>query len=104
MSAKFLAAGSKRWDLKLLIIALVILLAVLQYKLWVTDDGLPETLFLKQAITEQNLENQKLEERNQILHADVQDLKQGQEAIEERARHELGMIKEGEAFYQILPR
>ena len=57
---------------------------------------------LKRSVEAQQAENQRLRERNQALAAEVMDLKQGQEAIEERARSELGMIKEGEEFYQII--
>ena len=59
---------------------------------WLLDD----------AIAAQVEENAQLNERNQTLAAEVDDLKQGYEAIEERARHELGMIKEGETFYQVV--
>lgn len=57
---------------------------------------------LQQAIEDQKAENKKLSERNEALSAEVKDLKQGYEAIEERARSELGMIKKDETFYQIV--
>jgi cell division protein FtsB len=87
-----------RW----LIWFLVVLLLLLQYKLWVGDGSLAEVWGLYQQVELQQDENQRLRERNQALEAEVQDLKQGLEAIEERAREELGMIKEGETFYQIV--
>jgi len=87
-----------RW----LIWLLVVLLVLLQYKLWVGDGSFAEVWDLYQQVETQREENQQLHERNQALEAEVQDLKQGLEAIEERAREELGMVKEGEIFYQII--
>lgn len=78
------------------------LLLSLQYRLWVGDGSLAEVWDLYQQVEIQREENQSLRERNQALEAEVQDLKQGLGAIEERAREELGMIKEGETFYQII--
>lgn len=79
-----------------------LLLLSLQYRLWVGDGSLAEVWDLYQQVEIQRDENQSLRERNQALEAEVQDLKQGLGAIEERAREELGMIKEGETFYQII--
>ena len=87
-----------RWFIGLLITLLVLL----QYKLWVGDGSLAEVLDLYQQVEMQKDENRQLRERNQALEAEVQDLKQGLEAIEERAREELGMIKDDETFYQII--
>ncbi len=87
-----------RW----LIWLLVVLLVLLQYKLWVGDSSFAEVWDLYQQVETQRDENQQLRERNQTLEAEVQDLKQGLEAIEERAREELGMVKKGETFYQII--
>jgi cell division protein FtsB len=87
-----------RW----LVWLLIILFVLLQYRLWVGDGSLAEVWNLYQAVEAQKQENQRLRERNQALEAEVKDLKQGLEAIEERAREELGMIKEGETFYQII--
>jgi len=87
-----------RW----LVWLLVVLLVLLQYKLWVGDGSFVEVWDLYQQVEMQREENQQLRERNQALEAEVQDLKQGLGAIEERAREELGMIKEGETFYQII--
>lgn len=81
---------------------LFVLLLSLQYRLWVGDGSLAEVWDLYQQVEIQRDENQHLRERNQALEAEVQDLKQGLGAIEERAREELGMIKEGETFYQII--
>jgi len=82
--------------------ALLILLVLLQYRLWVGDGSLAEVWRLHGQVEAQKAENERLRERNQALDAEVQDLKQGQAAIEERAREELGMIREDETFYQIV--
>ncbi|NOX08296.1 MAG: cell division protein FtsB [Gammaproteobacteria bacterium] len=87
-----------RW----LITILIVLLGLLQYSLWTGEGSMEEVWRLKRSVEAQQAENKRLRERNQALTAEVQDLKQGQEAIEERARSELGMIKQGEEFYQII--
>lgn len=87
-----------RW----LIWLLVVLLLLLQYRLWVGDGSLAEVWDLYQQVELQRAENGRLRERNQALEAEVKDLKQGLGAIEERAREELGMIRDGETFYQII--
>lgn len=81
---------------------LAFLLLWLQYRLWVGDGSLAEVWDLYSQVEWQREENRQLRERNQALEAEVQDLKKGLGAIEERAREELGMIKEGEDFYQII--
>jgi cell division protein FtsB len=83
-------------------ILLTVLLLLLQYRLWFSHDGLPAVLHLHRDVEIQRQENEILKERNQVLTAEVQDLKSGLDAIEERARSELGMIKEGETFFQII--
>lgn len=86
------------------IIALLIgLLLVLQYRLWVGDGGIPEVLKLQDEVSTVKQYKSQLEERNRELDAEVSDLKQGLDAIEERARSELGMIGKDETFYQIVP-
>ncbi|KGK42521.1 cell division protein FtsB [Nitrincola sp. A-D6] len=87
---------------RLLIIILLLLLAGLQYRLWLGDPNLRQVWQLEQAILEQRRENQLLAERNQRLEAEVADLKQGLKAIEERARSEMGLIQEGETFYRLI--
>lgn len=77
------------------------LLALLQYRLWVGEGSLAHVTQLKQEIASQQGENEKLLERNRVLTAEVIELKQGLETIEERARHELGMVKEGETLFQL---
>jgi len=81
---------------------LVVLLLILQYRLWVGDGSLAEVWDLYQQVEMQREENRRLQERNQALDAEVKDLKQGLDAIEERAREELGMIKKDETFYRII--
>ena len=83
-------------------ILLALIFLGLQYRLWVGEGSLAEYWGLKGKIAEQQQQNQKLRERNEQLKAEVVDLKQGMEAIEERSRYELGMIKEGETFYQVV--
>ena len=84
-----------------LFIVLLLLLAGLQYRLWVGDGSLAQVTELKQQIADQQGENERLLERNRILEAEVMELKQGMETVEERARHELGMVKEGETLFQL---
>ncbi|HEX7045067.1 MAG TPA: cell division protein FtsB [Burkholderiales bacterium] len=81
---------------------LIALLVVLQYPLWLGSGGVLAVWRLQREIAEQRAENARLRERNQALAAEVVDLKQGLAAIEERARIELGMIKNGETFYQVI--
>ncbi len=87
-----------RW----LIALLVATLLVLQYRLWVGEGSLSEVWHLRQQVEAQRKENERLVERNMALDAEVTDLKQGMDAIEERARNDLGMIKEDEIFYQVI--
>jgi len=88
--------------MKTLLFAMMVLLLALQYKLWFGDDSVREVLELKQSVTEQRDKNDELKQKNSVLAAEVEDLKTGLDAIEERARSELGMIKEGETFIQIV--
>ena len=87
-----------RWVLLLLLV----ILAALQYRLWVEQGSLGEVTLLRREIAAQRAEMDSLRERNRALQAEVQDLKQGLEAIEERARGELGMVKPGETFLQLI--
>ncbi len=88
--------------MKAILVILVVLLGLLQYKLWVGDGSLSEVWQLEQKIGAQEAENRLLRQRNQQLEAEVQDLKEGLEAAEEHAREELGMIKRGEVFYLVV--
>lgn len=87
---------------KFLIYTLIGLLVVLQYPLWFGSGGVLTLWRLKREIAAQKVDNAQLKERNAALEAEVNDLKQGYEAIEERARTELGMVKKGETFYQVI--
>ena len=88
--------------MRIVIGILVILLLMLQYRLWVGEGSLAEVHNLRQEIAIQKEKIQKLRERNLELRAEVENLKHGQEAIEERARSGLGMIRENEIFYQVI--
>ena len=81
---------------------LTLLLLVLQYDLWIGDGSIANVISLQRAIEAQKQENERLRERNLALDAEVKDLKTASDAIEERARLELGMIREGETFYRVI--
>jgi len=87
---------------KILAFVLLVLLFWLQYKIWFQDGGVPEVLELQQEVNGVKTRVNQLEERNQSLEAEVRDLKKGLRAVEERARSELGMIKKGEVYYQVI--
>jgi cell division protein FtsB len=89
--------------MRLLIVLLLAVLAWLQVRLWLSDDGLREVWRLTAEVNRRSEENGRLAVRNSALEAEVADLKQGMAAAEERARTELGMIQDGETFYQIAP-
>ncbi len=81
---------------------LLLLLIGLQMKLWTGNGGVHEVESLRAAVKKQGEDNDKLTQRNQALGADVDDLKHGEQAVEARARAELGLIKPGETFYQVV--
>jgi cell division protein FtsB len=89
--------------MKWLALSLLAVVLALQYRLWMSDDGVRELARLTAAVERQKAENQELEARNQQMVAEVADLKSGMTAIEERARSELGMIGRNETFYQVVP-
>ncbi|GAC1456041.1 MAG: hypothetical protein PVSMB6_13600 [Steroidobacteraceae bacterium] len=89
--------------MKWLAAALAVAVLLLQYRRWISEDGVREVARLKQAVAAQRAENDQLAERNQQLAAEVRDLKTGMEALEERARSDLGMIARNETFYQVVP-
>lgn len=90
--------------MKIIALVLLFLLIWLQYKIWLQDGGIPEIVQLQQEVEQVKTEVQKLSERNLSLDAEVTDLKKGLDAIEERARSEMGMIKQGEVYYQVIER
>lgn len=88
--------------MKWLIGSLVVLLLVLQYRLWIGDGSIQQYMALRKEARETHTNLLQLRSRNQALEAEVADLKSGLDAIEERARTELGMIDENETFYQFV--
>ena len=82
-------------------LVLLLMLAGLQLKLWVSG-GMRDVWRIEVAVRHQETENAKQQARNEQLAAEVSDLKKGAEAIEERARSELGMVKNDEVFYQVI--
>ena len=88
--------------MKKLVVLLLLILVYMQYRLWFGDDSLPDVWELHQEVELQRQENIELRERNAALEAEVRDLQQGLDAIEEHAREDLGMVKEGETFYQVV--
>jgi len=82
---------------------LLVLMLVLQYRLWVGQGSLAEVSALKRDMAEQKVDIERLKSRNQALRAEVDGLKRGLDAVEALARSELGMIRDGETFYQTPP-
>ncbi|MBI5918207.1 MAG: cell division protein FtsB [Nitrosomonadales bacterium] len=83
-------------------IILFLLILLLQYPLWLGKGGWMKVYDLGKQLDVQKAENQKIQERNALMDAEVRDLKQGTEAIEGYARNKMGMIKQGEVFFQII--
>ena len=88
--------------MKFITVIMVLLLLLLQFRLWTGNGSLVEVSHLRDEIKNIKSENERLKERNLSLTAEVFNLKQGHEAIEEIARSEMGMVKDGETFYQII--
>ncbi len=88
--------------MKLLVSALVLVLVVLQYKLWLGEGSVTQLRELEAQVAVQQQENLVLAERNQVLEGEVLDLKTGLDAVEERARSEFGMVKEGETLFIVV--
>ena len=88
--------------MRFLAIALVVLIAALQYPLWFGKGGWMRVWEIDRQVQQQRAGNDKLRQRNAALEAEVRDLKNGYDAIEERARNELGMTKHDEIFYEVL--
>jgi cell division protein FtsB len=89
--------------MKWFICVLAALVLMLQYRIWLSPDGTREVLQLRDAAAAQATENQRLIERNRQLAAEVRNLKQDFQALEERARSELGLISANETYYQVVP-
>jgi len=88
--------------MKILAVTLAVALILLQYRIWISDDGLRGVERLQHAVATQQKQNASLTERNSRLAAEVQDLKSGTAAIDELARSDLGMIGPNETFYQVV--
>lgn len=89
--------------MRVLLAILLLILILLQLKMWFGEGGFSDVRRLEQRVEEQAGENEALAQRNRELQAEVEDLRQGLGAVEERARSELGLIKENEEFYQVVP-
>lgn len=83
-------------------IVLIIALVVLQHKLWLGDGNIIQWIGLQEQLKEHQQENNKLAARNKALEVDIEELKSGDQALEEQARFELGMVKNNETFYQFV--
>ena len=88
--------------MKWLAAALLVVMVLLQYRLWLSASGVQEYTQLETAVAQQRSEDDRLADRNRQLAAEVRDLKSGFGALEERARSELGMVGNNETFYQIV--
>ena len=88
--------------MRIFALTLLLLLGWLQYTLWLGKNGISEFQSVNAEIEVQHQVNGNLKNRNNEMFAEIDDLRQGLDAIEERARHELGMVKEGETFYRIV--
>ena len=88
--------------IRFFIIILIGFFLMIQVDIWLKDDGFSRVKELEQMIDSQTEENQKLKLRNEQLEQEIEELKSGTESIEEKARTDLGMIKEGEEFYLIV--
>ncbi|HET7765237.1 MAG TPA: cell division protein FtsB [Burkholderiales bacterium] len=89
--------------MRILTYTLAAFILLLQYPLWFGKGGWLRVWGLERQVQEQKQANAALAQRNGALDAEVRDLKQGYEAIEERARYELGLIKQDEVFFQVVP-
>jgi cell division protein FtsB len=87
-----------RW----LLFLLVLLLGGLQYRLWIAEGSLAEKHRLEARVVEQARINTELQARNAVLEREVMELQSGNKGVEQRAREQLGLVKEGETFYQIV--
>lgn len=85
-----------------IIIILILALIGLQYKLWLGDGSVSQWINLEKKLAIQGQENKKLAARNRAIEADILELKSGDQALEEQARSELGMVKNNEVYYQFV--
>ena len=89
--------------MRVVTLILFVLLVLLQFKLWLGEGGFREVARLETRVENQRQQNEDLLQRNAELHAEVEDLRERLDAVEERARNELGLIKPEEQFYQVVP-
>ncbi len=90
------------WPIRLLIALLAVLFVMLQYRLWVGEGSLAEVRALELRLADQRARIEALRARNAALRAEVESLRKDVDAIEARARHELGLIREGETYFQLI--
>ena len=88
--------------IRFFIIILIVFFLMIQFDIWFKDDGFYRVKELEEMIGSQVEENERLKLRNEQLEREIEELKSGTESIEEKARTDLGMIKEGEEFYLIV--
>jgi cell division protein FtsB len=88
--------------MRAIVIFLIVTLISLQYKLWLGDGSVRQWVRMEKKLDEQEKNNQTLITRNHTLEADIEELKSGDQALEEQARYELGMVKDGETYYQFV--
>jgi cell division protein FtsB len=86
--------------LRWLLVVLLLVLGMLQYRLWIAEGSLAEVQRLTRQMLEQTEVNRQLQDRNAVLEREVLDLQTGNEVVEQRAREQLGLIREDEVFYQ----
>lgn len=89
--------------MRTVILLLLVILILLQFKLWFGEGGFRDVARLQQRVESQRQQNDDLLQRNEKLQAEVEDLRERLDAVEERARYELGLIKPNEKFYQVVP-
>lgn len=88
--------------MKIFLSFVILLIALLQYRLWFANGGIEQIQHDQLMLVDLKKQVEEKRERNAALYAEVEDLRKGQESLEERARKELGMIRDGETFFQVL--
>lgn len=88
--------------MRIIIACLLLVLIGLQYKLWMGDGSVLQWMQLQKKLTRQQEKNKQIEARNRVIEANICELKSGEQALEEQARFELGMVKEGEVYYHFI--
>lgn len=88
--------------MKILLAILIVLFTALQYRLWIAEGSWADVTRLDRDIDEQERANERLKDRNRRLAVEVDELKDGMDSVEERAREDLGMIREGETFFMVV--